>query len=77
MTKKAHSSQVYIEYSPEYIIYQVTNQVLINLRGLKLYKAFFSDPNSIKLEMNYRKKKREKHKHMENKQYVINKPMGP
>ena len=41
MTKKAYSSQVYIEYSPEYIIYYVINQVLKNLRGLNHIKYIF------------------------------------
>ena len=49
---------------------------LNKLKGQKLYQAFFSDKNNIKLEINHRENIREKHKYVENKQYATKKPMG-
>ena len=37
---------------------------------IEIISSIFSDHNAMRLEMNYREKKRKRHKHMEAKQYV-------
>ena len=39
-------------------------------KKIEIISSTFSDHNTMRLEINYRGKKREKHKHMEAKQYV-------
>ena len=46
----------------------VTNQTSVNLRKLKSYQA--SSHNAMRLDINYKGKKCEKHKNMETKQHV-------
>ena len=41
------------------------------LRTQKLLQAFFPHQNGMKLEINYRKKKWEKHKHLETKNMLL------
>ena len=53
-------SQVHTEHSPGQITSWVTNQALVNLRKWKLYQAFFSDHNAIRLDINYKGKKKSK-----------------
>ena len=40
---------------------------LSNFKKMEIISSIFPDHNSMRLEMNYRGKKREKHKHMEAK----------
>ena len=40
---------------------------LSNFKKMEIISSIFPDHNSVRLEMNYRGKKREKHKHMEAK----------
>lgn len=40
-TKNTHSSQVHMKYSPRYIIYYTTKEILINLKVLKSCQALF------------------------------------
>ena len=49
---------------------RVTNQATVNLRILKSYQASCLTTMLMRLEMNYRGKKRKTHKHMEAKQYI-------
>ena len=39
-------------------------------KKIEIVSSIFSDHNAMRLEMNYREKKRKTHKHMEAKQYV-------
>ena len=39
-------------------------------KKIEIVSSIFSDHNAMRLEMNYRGKKRKKHKHMEAKQYI-------
>ena len=39
-------------------------------KKIEIISSIFSDHNVVRLEINYREKKRKKHKHMEAKQYV-------
>ena len=43
---------------------------LSKFKKTEIISSIFSDHNAMRLEMNYGKKKRKKHKHMEAKQYV-------
>ena len=43
---------------------------LSKFKKIEIIPSIFSDHNAMRLEMNYREKKRKKHKHMEAKQYV-------
>ena len=43
---------------------------LSKFKKIEIISSIFSDHNAMRLEMNYRGKKRKKHKHMEAKQYV-------
>ena len=43
---------------------------LSKFKKIEIISSIFSDHNAMRLEMNYRKKKRKKHKHMEAKQYI-------
>ena len=52
------------------------NKLSIDLRRLKSYQAFFSDHNSMKLEINYKKKNAKQNKHMETKQHTIKQPVS-
>ena len=40
----------------------------------EIISSIFSDHNAMRLEINYRGKKRKKHKHMEAKQYITKEP---
>ena len=51
-----------------------TKQVSTNLRGQKLYHAFFPNHNDMKLEL--QEEKLQRHKQVENKQHATKKPMG-
>ena len=44
---------------------------LSKFKKSEIISSIFSDPNTLRLEMNYREKNVKKHKHMEAKQYVI------
>ena len=39
-------------------------------KKIEIVSSIFSDPNAMRLDINYRKKKLKKHKHMEPKQYI-------
>ena len=72
-------SQVLMKYSPGQITFWATSQASVNLRKLKSYQAFFSDHNTMRLEINHEKnsnkKPPEKHqKHVEVKQYATKQP---
>ena len=56
MQRNTPSSQVPWNIVQEEKTSWVTNQALVNLRKLKLYQAFFSDPYAMWLDINYRKK---------------------
>ena len=43
---------------------------LSKFKKIEIISSIFSDHNTVRLEINYRGKKRKKHKHMEAKQYV-------
>ena len=43
---------------------------LSKFKKIEIIWSIFSEHNTMRLEMNYRGKTREKHKHMETKQYV-------
>ena len=43
---------------------------LSKFKKIEIISSIFSDHSTIRLEINYRGKKRKKHKHMEAKQYV-------
>ena len=43
---------------------------LSKFKKIEIISSIFSDHNTMRLEMNYREKKRKKHKHMEVKHYV-------
>ena len=43
-------------------------------KNIEIISSIFSDHNTMRLEMNYRGKKRKKHKHMEAKQYITKLP---
>ena len=43
---------------------------LSKFKKTEIISSIFSDHNAMRLEMNYREKKRKKHKHMEAKQYI-------
>ena len=44
---------------------------LSKVKKIEIVSSVFSDHNAMRLEINYRKKKFKKHKHMEAKQYAI------
>ena len=44
--------------------------ILSKFKKIEIISSIFSDHNAMRLEINYRGKKRKKHKHMEAKQYV-------
>ena len=49
---------------------------LSKFKKIEVISSIFSDHKTMRLEINYRKKKNcEKHKHMEGKQYVTKQPM--
>ena len=43
-------------------------------KKIEITSSIFSDHNAMRLEINYRGKKRKKHKHMEAKQYITKEP---
>ena len=43
---------------------------LSKFKRIEIISSTFSDHNVMRLEINYREKKRNKHKHMEAKQYI-------
>ena len=43
---------------------------LSKFKKIEIISSIFSDHNAMRLEINYKEKKRKKHKHMEAKQYV-------
>ena len=43
-------------------------------KKIEIISSIFSDHNAMRLEINYRGKKRKKHKHMEAKQYITKEP---
>ena len=43
---------------------------LSKFKKIEIISSIFSDHNTMRLEINYRAKKRKKHKHMQAKQYV-------
>ena len=43
---------------------------LSKFKKIEIISSIFSDHNAMRLEINYRERKRKKHKHMEAKQYV-------
>ena len=49
---------------------------LSKFKKIEIISGIFSDHNAMRLEMNNGKKCK-KHKHMEGKQYITKKPMGP
>ena len=66
-----------MEYSPLQITSWAINQASVNFRRLKSYEAFFfSDHYAMRLEINHKGKKLQKHKHVESKQYATKKSMG-
>ena len=42
-------------------------------KKIEIISSIFSDHNAVRIEINMRKKKHEKHKHRETKQHTINK----
>ena len=54
MQKNTPSSQVYMEHSPEQTTSWITNQTSVNLRKLESCKASY--PNTIRVDVNYKKK---------------------
>ena len=66
------SSQMHMEHSPGKTTSWITNQTSMNLRKLKFISSIFSDHSAMRLDVNYKKKKKncKKHKHMEKKQRV-------
>ena len=77
MQRNTPSSQVHMEHSPGWSISWVTSQTSVNLRKLKSLSSIFSDHNTIRLDINYKKEKKncKKHKHMEIK-HVSKSPAG-
>ena len=45
-----------MDHSPEEITYWVTHQPSISTKRLRSYQAYFSDHNTMKLEVNHKKK---------------------
>ena len=56
MQKKTSSSQVHMEYSPGQTISWVTNQASVNLKKIEIVPRIFSNHNSVRLNINYKKK---------------------
>ena len=52
----------------DYILGHKTN--LSKFKKIEILSSIFSDHNAVRLEVNYREKKRKKHKHVEAEQYV-------
>ena len=44
--------------------------ILSKFKKIEIISNIFSDPNAMRLEINYRKNTVKKHKHVEAKQYV-------
>ena len=69
MQKNTPSSQVPLEHSPRYhILGHISN--LSKFKKIETISSIFSNHNAMKLDINYKKKDCEKHKHMEIKQHV-------
>ena len=58
--KKAHSFQMHIEYSLGSTTCKDTKQASANLRGQKLFQASILTHNTMKLEVNHRKRNEKK-----------------
>ena len=56
MQKNTPSSQEHMEHSPGQTTSWVTNQTSVNLRKLKSYQNIFSNHNTMRLDINYKKK---------------------
>ena len=52
----------------DYILGHKTN--LSKFKKIEILSSIFSDHNAVRLKVNYREKKRKKHKHVEAEQYV-------
>ena len=48
---------------------------LIKFKKIAITSSNFSDHNTMRLEINYKKKKLKKHKHLEATQYATKQPM--
>ena len=53
-----HSSQVYLEHSSEQITSRATYQAVANFLKTEIISSIFSDHNAVRLEINYKKKKK-------------------
>ena len=65
MQKSTHSSQVHMEHSPGETTSWVTNQTFSKFKKFEIVSGIFSDHNTMRLGLNYKKKTVKKHKHME------------
>ena len=59
-----------MEYSPRQTTSWATNQAASKFKKIEIISSIFSDYNTMRLDINYRKKTAKKHKHMKIKQYT-------
>ena len=60
MQKNTPSSQAHMEHFPGQTVSWVTNQTSVKFKKIEIVSSIFSDHNTVRLDINYKKKKKKK-----------------